>query len=302
MPASSPPPPVCSVGPSLPTSAAPCPPLCGVEPGFQEDREGGLSWGPRRRRRQKRGLTQGGRAGTEGVRASKDGEEEPFAAAPQEGHCQRKRPHALSEAEDGKGGEERTGRPAHKDASGARGDCCLSLLPRLLTSTPFSLTPLPLPGRKRRGHPERSQLSARPTPVTPIQAGTRSLPLPRRKRGEEGTPSKDEQTRRQWRGTRLGGWPRRTTDQKEILNNFLSTFFFFFLLISWAIFPPSAVEPESKEGKTGKRIDNTKRRTKNEKVRFGQRFDRLSHSWNFEDLHTVLSLFAVILTCRFHGL
>ncbi len=50
VPASSPPPPVCSVGPSLPTSAAPCPPQCGVEPGFQEeDREGGLSWGPRRR-------------------------------------------------------------------------------------------------------------------------------------------------------------------------------------------------------------------------------------------------------------
>ena len=100
----------------------------------------------------------------------------------------------------------------------------------------------------------------------------------------------------------MGGWPRRTTDQKERRNEFLSTFFFSFLFFSWAIFPPSAVESESKEGKTGKRIDNTKRRTKNEKVRFGQRFERLSHSWNFEDLHTVLSLFAVILTCRFHGL
>ncbi len=90
--------------------------------------------------------------------------------------------------------------------------------------------------------------------------------------------------------------PKRDTEQ------FFEHLFLFFSLFSWAIFPPSAVESESKEGKTGKRIDNTKRRTKNEKVRFGQRFDRLSHSWNFEDLHTVLSLFAVILTCRFHGL
>lgn len=146
------------------------------------------------------------------------------------------------------GREGRTGRLAHKDASGG-GNCCLSLqtlLPRLLTSTPFSLTPLPLPGRKRRGHPERGQLSARPTPSHQPRREL-ALSLLRRKRGDEGTPSKDEQTRRQWRGTRLGGWPRRTTDQKEILNNFLSTFFFSFLFFLGRFSPRLLLSPSRKK-------------------------------------------------------
>ncbi len=116
------------------------------------------------------------------MRASKDGEEEPFAAAPQEGHCQRKRPHALSEAEDGKGGEDGAARTQGRK----RGGELLPVAPDapppaahlhsiLIDASPSSRT------KTTRTPGERPAFRQAHT-KSPTQAGTRSLSPPAQER------------------------------------------------------------------------------------------------------------------------